>query len=134
MTLMELYQLRDLNREIEMLQRELERLKASPPGLSAAKITAMPSGGYGNALEQYAAKVADLEAMIAQRAAQCLQERVKLEGYIRSIPDSLTRQIFALRFVEGRSWYAIARCVGNNTESSVKMICYRYLAAEKEAE
>lgn len=127
MTLKELYQLRDLNREIDMLKRELAQLRASPPGLSAAKITAMPSGGYGNALEQYAAKVADLEAMIAQRAAQCLQERVKLEGYIRSIPDSLTRQIFTLRFVGGLSWTGVAVNIRGISADAARMICFRYL-------
>ena len=59
---------------------------------------------------------------------QCIYERNRLERYIADIPDSLTRQIFALRFINGMSWVQVAMHVGgNNTPGSVKMICYRYL-------
>jgi hypothetical protein len=128
MTLKELYQLRDLNREIDMLKRELAQLRASPPGLSGARLTGMPSGTVtGNAVEQYAVTVADLEAMITQRAARCLQERLKLQGYIRSIPDSLTRQIFTLRFVWGYSWTRVAMELRGISADAARMICFRYV-------
>jgi len=55
-------------------------------------------------------------------------ERNRLERYIASIDDSLLRQIFTYRFVNGLAWEQVAACVGGgNSAGSVKMACHRYL-------
>lgn len=129
MTLNELSQLYYLNREIERDQERLEELraKASVPG--AVNYDGMPKNpGFENRLERCVAEIVDLEAIIQAKITQCLHERNRLERYIAEIPDSLTRQIFQLRFIKGLTWLQIAYSVGgNNTEASVKMVCYRYL-------
>ena len=129
MTLKELSQLYYLNREIERDQERLEQLRARVSAPGSPNYDGMPkSPSFENRLERYIAEMVDLEAIIQAKITQCLHERNRLERYIAEIPDSLTRQIFQLRFINGLTWLQIAYSVGgNNTEASVKMVCYRYL-------
>lgn len=129
MTLRELSQLYWLDREIARDRERLAELRASLECVGAADYDGMPKGsGVSNRLEMCIAEIVDLEAIIQAKMTQCLHERNRLERYIAEIPDSLTRQIFTLRFVNGMSWVQVAHSVGGgNTEGSVKMICYRYL-------
>ena len=129
MTLKELSQLYYLNREIERDQERLEKLRARASAPGSPSYDGMPkSSGFGNRLENYIAEIIDLEAIIQAKITQCLHERNRLERYIAEIPDSLTRQIFQLRFINGLTWVQIAFSVGGgNTEGSVKMTCYRYI-------
>ena len=130
MTLKELSQLYWLNREIEADQRrldELERMIGSP---SSPQLTGMPHAPNNNEskVERLVAEIVDLRAIIAARQIQCIHERARLERWISEIPDSLTRQIFHLRFSECLSWAAVAQRIGGgNAEASVKKRCYRYL-------
>ncbi len=134
MTVKELSQLYWLGREIEADQKrldELEQLAASPSG---AKLSGMPRAPFsgGSAVERLAAEIVDLQAIIAARQIQCIHERARLERWIREVPDSLTRQIFHLRFVDGLTWAQVAAQIGGgNTDAGVKMICYRYLKREE---
>lgn len=134
MTLKELSQLYYLNREIERDQERLEKLRASASAPGAPNYDDMPkSPSFENRLERYIAEIVDLEAIIQAKITQCLHERNRLERYIAEIPDSLTRQIFQLRFINGLTWVQIAFSVGgNNTEASVKMVCYRYLKKDND--
>ena len=129
MTLKELSQLYYLNREIEADKARLEELKAELSSPSGSKITGMPKGSSGeNKLERYIAEIVDLEAIISAKITQCLHERNRLERYIADIPDSLTRQIFTLRFINGLSWDACAAHLGwANTWKNLSNICYRYI-------
>ncbi len=128
MTLKELSQLYYLNREIEMDQQRLEELRAKASAPGSPNYDGMPkSPVYENRLERYIAEIVDLEAIISAKITQCVHERNRLERYIADIPDSLTRQIFTLRFINGLTWLQVAYSIGNNTEQSVKMICYRYI-------
>lgn len=99
----------------------------------AQKLDGMPhTAGYGGTLARCVAEIIDLNAIIAAKQQQCIHERNRLERYIADIPDSLTRQIFTLRFINGLTWYQVAMYIGGgNTEASVKMTCYRYLDMEK---
>ena len=128
MTLKELSQLYYLNREIEMDKRRLIELEARAlPG--AQVLTGMPHGsGVCDIVGTCAAEIADLRGIIEAKHQQCLYERSRLERYISGIEDSLLRQIFTYRFVNGLPWEQVAACVGGgNTAGSVRMACYRYL-------
>lgn len=133
MTLKELSQLYYLNREIEMDKERLDALRARASAPVSPNYDGMPkSPSFENRLERYIAEIVDLEAIIQAKITQCLHERNRLERYIAEIPDSLTRQIFQLRFINGLSWLQVAYSIGgNNTEQSVKMICYRYIKNSK---
>lgn len=93
------------------------------------------SPSFENRLERYIAEIVDLEAIIRAKITQCLHERARLERYIAEIPDSLTRQIFQLRFINGLTWVQIAFSVGGgNTEEGVRKRVYRYLEQENKGE
>lgn len=128
MTLKELSQLYYLNREIEMDKRRLQELEVKAlPGSQV--LTGMPhTPGVKDKVGEYAAEIADLRGIIEAKHQQCLYERSCLERYISSIDDSLTRQIFTHRFINGLPWEQVAACIGGgNNAGNVKMVCYRYL-------
>ena len=134
MTLKELSQLYYLTREVEADQRRLDELEQLASAPSGAQLTGMPRAPQTESkVERLAAEIVDLQAIIAARQIQCIHERARLERWISGIPDSLTRQIFHYRFVDGMTWGQVADSIGGNTEGSVKMICYRYLRADGEA-
>ena len=128
MTKKELSQLFYLNREIEQDKQRLQELRARAMQVTQT-ISGMPGGsGDQQKVERYIAEIVDLEAIIQAKITQCLHERNRLERYIAEIPDSLTRQIFTLRFINGLSWVQIAFSVGGgNTEEGVRKKVYRYL-------
>ena len=137
MTLKELSQLYYLNREIEQDQRRLYELKAKSRSISATEITGMPRGGTiaGSSIDRHIAEIVDLEAIISAKITQCLHERSRLERYIAEIPDSLTRMVLTLRFINGLTWLQVAmHSGGGNTEDGVKKICYRHIDRENEKE
>lgn len=136
MTLKELSQLYYLNREIERDQERLEKLRARASAPGAPNYDGMPkSPSFENRLERYIAEIVDLEAIIQAKITQCLHERARLERYIAEISDSLTRQIFQLRFINGLTWVQIAFSVGGgNTEEGVRKRVYRYLEQENKGE
>ena len=129
MTLKELSQLYYLNREIEMDKERLEALRARASAPGSPNYDGMPkSPSYENRIERYIAEIVDLEAIISLKIQQCLHERNRLERYIADIPDSLTRQIFTLRFINGFTWDACAAHIGGmNTGKNLSNICYRYI-------
>lgn len=157
MTLKELSQLYYLNREIELGKErlanldaeikedeeqlaDLESIASSP---SSSNYDGMPkSPSQGNKIENDVERIWVLEEIIKRKKALrcdiemtiqasqilCLTERSKLERYITGLPDSLLRLIFTYRFIKGLTWPQVAFKVGgNNTEASVKMMCYRYI-------
>lgn len=53
----------------------------------------------------------------------------RCEGYIQSIDDPVTREVFTLRYVRHMSWRSVAMALGGgNTEDSVRKIAERRLA------
>lgn len=128
MTLNELSQLFYLNREIEVKQSRIELLKENATN-TAVKYSDMPHGsGSSDKIGDNATEIAYLESVIELKKKECVLEEIRLTRYINTIPDSLTRLIFSLRFINGLPWEQVAASIGgNNTDESVKKICYRYL-------
>ena len=129
MTTKELSQLYYLNREIEDCRKKLEELEEQR-GVCAMQLDGMPhgQGPKKSRVEQLAAEIVDLKAIIHAKQIECIHERNRLNRFITDIPDSLTRQIFEYRFSDCLSWDGVAdRCGGENSGESVRMRCYRYL-------
>ena len=91
------------------------------------------TSGNGYALENAVAELADIQAIITAKQQEVIHERNRLERYISGIDDSLTREIFALRFINGLTWDQTAASIGGgNTSMSVRQRVYRYLKREKQ--
>ena len=129
MTLKELSQLYYLDREIELDRERLAELRADLLCPRSPDYDGMPRNpNPENALERCVAEIVYLEDVIRAKIEQRIYERARLERYISDIPDSLTRQIFTLRFVEGLTWEDVAaKAGGNNTAKNCSNICYRYI-------
>lgn len=129
MTTKELSQLYYLNLEIKNLKKELEDLEAKR-GVSAIVIDDMPhgKGPARSMVEQLAAEIVDLKAILHAKQIECIHERNRLERYIAGIKDSKTRQIFEYRFAYCMSWDEVAQRMGDVMEGeSARKRCYRYL-------
>lgn len=63
------------------------------------------------------------------------QQKKRIEKYIYSIPDSVTRRIFSYRYLDGKvrhSWQWIAfKIGGGNSADSVRKRVHRYIANNK---
>lgn len=129
MTLKELSQLYYLDKEIELDRERLAELRANLLCPRSPNYDGMPRNpNPENALERCVAEIVDLEDVIQAKIEQRIYERARLERYISDIPDSLTRQIFTLRFIEGLTWEDVAaKAGGNNTAKNCSNICYRYI-------
>lgn len=164
MTVRELSQLYNLNREIEMDQKRLDALDAEiqrdeerlaelemqAVSVSSPAYDGMPKNpSTGSRIESAVAAVIDLRDAIKRRKALrnecavtiqakqilCLTERNRLERYIADLPDSLLRMIFTYRFINGLNWRQVSESVGmHTTEESVKKLCYRHLNAENKGQ
>ena len=127
MTLQELSQLYYLNREIEHEKKRLKELEAAATD-TAAKITGLPHVGGIADKTAIAAQIAECRVILEARIAQSTVEYNRLMRYINDIPDSLTRQIFTLRFVNGLNWNQVALHIGGgNTVAGLRKRVYRYL-------
>lgn len=141
MTIDKLSQLQHLNGEIRMLRSQLRKLREDrckhtvvdavqassycvPYQLHTEVIAGIGPSAQAQALSEAIAK---RKAQLAETLLCRERELLELEGYIAGIEDSLTRQIFLLRYVEGLSWQQVAARV-NGSEASVKMAVKRYLA------
>ena len=134
MTLKELKQLYWLKLEIEGYEKKLKELERDAQSISAARLTGMPKGTVVDSkVERDVIKAADYYALIKAKKKIFEYERDRLERYIADIPDSLTRQIFTLRFVNGLSWVQLAFSIGGNcTADSARMTCNRYIQKTNE--
>lgn len=133
MTLAELSQLYWLTKE---LKRDEERLKGLRTGsaLSAQSLTGMPhSTGVSNPTAKQGEALADLERLLEAKHRRIYEELARLQEYLDTVDDSLTRLIMDYRFVEFLTWDQVAVKVGGgNSASSVKMRVYRYLRASEQ--
>lgn len=126
MTLKELSGLYYIDNQIKSIESEIASLRESAERITSF-ISDMPKGsGSADKLSATLALIADRETELAELAAEKAEQAVKIGRYINSIDDSLTQTIFRLRFISLLSWQEVASKT-NNTEYSVKHICYRYL-------
>ena len=124
----ELKQIYYINKEIQMWQRELEKIRSQ--GLvKSPTISDMPKGGQKFDISEYVSAIADYEAVIRGLLAKVQIQRKKIIEYIEGVDDSLMKQIIFYRCVSCMTWQEVADAVGgNNTENSVKKAYSRFLA------
>ncbi len=124
MNLHDLSQLYYLNSEINIDKERLKDLKNIILNEKDKKLSCS---------NDIKAEIDKLENDISKKLLQCICERRRLEKYISQIPDSLTRQIFTLRFIEGYSWRQVTQKIGwKNSEDNVRQICRRYIKQHRD--
>lgn len=122
-----LSQLRYLKGEIDDLSQRIAELELMAQG-GAGRVTGMPRGGRrADRVAECAVKIADLRHKMDERRLDCMEELARLYEFIDDIPDSLTRQIFMLRYIDGLSWQQIAFRVGEGDEQYPRRVHNRYL-------
>ena len=130
MTVKDLSQLFYLNREIEMLKNKLADMEDSVAA-SSPSLSGMPrSNNNSSKVEREALEIVEIRNILDNRLKRAETEKLRLEQYINKIPDTVTRQVFTYRFVNGFPWEQVADCVGAKDCESVKKRCYRYIKQE----
>ena len=108
MTEKELSGLYWLNMETKKLQEELDELEYS---ISVKSVVLSHSPKAKNkrrfGVEDLAAEIADLKAIIQLNLQKIQIERARLERYIGGIEDAEMRLIFRFRHINGMSWREI---------------------------
>lgn len=157
MTVKELSKLYWLNREVELNKRQLADLEAeiqrdkdmllsmrrSLDGMASPKLDGMPHGSdvsspventveqimkLEDALRRKHDAMVNLKALISTRQTLIVLERDRLERYISAIDDSIMRQIFTFRFIDGLPWIQVAANMGEGyTLEAVRKAVYRYI-------
>ena len=132
MTKKELSQLYWLNREIEQEKRRLEELEAAATS-STAKITGLPHvSGAHDKIGDMAILIAEQRDLVELKIRQSVIEYNRLNRYINTVEDSITRQVMSLRFVDGLPWAQVAYSIGgDNTADGCRMMVDRYLRAHE---
>ena len=130
MTVKELSQLYQLNREIDREKERIRQLRDAATN-SAAKISGLPHASCLSDKTAIAASIADSEAIIEAKVKLCVVEYNRLCRYVAGIDDSLIRQIISFRFIDGMTWRSVAHSVGGgNTEDSVRQAFHRFIKGE----
>lgn len=127
MTIEELNQLKNLRKEIEEQERRKRNLRKEAVALSGTSESTSKSY-TGDKLGKIVTEIAALEEQINKELTEYWRKYVELEMYIANIPDSLTRRIFRMRFIDGKTWEAIAwKCGGKNTADGIRKRCERFV-------
>ncbi len=123
----ELEQIFYLNREIQMWENELDRLRTQSL-IQSPQPSAIHGSGVADKVAALAQKRVDLEQLILQQQSRLQQLKNNAVTYISTIPDSLTRQIVYYRCVLLFSWRRVAYEVGgDNSEENVRQIYSRFM-------
>lgn len=112
MTKKELSQLYYLKKEIKEQQKRIKELETAATSCSS-KIDGLPSGtGISDKIGNYTAQIADLKSLLDLNLKKCFYELNRLNRYIQSIEDSQIQMILTLRYVNGLTWWQIAKSLG----------------------
>lgn len=134
MTMEELKQLRALHREIEQLDKSIQRLEEREVPVVSGKVRGsshdFPYTEIRTTVLMYEPKTNDaiqeLLKMKRERREKAEKKVVEIEDFISYIPDSETRQIFELYFQEGMRQQDIAKRM-NMEQSTISKRISSYL-------
>lgn len=129
MTIEELSQLYNINREIKNEEQRLKVLRDRYYSSAGPSLSGMPHGdNFESPVERLAVEIADIEEIIKNKLVRLAIEQKKIEKYIVGVSDSFMRQILTARFIDFMTWGQVARKVGgSNTADSVRMAVKRFL-------
>lgn len=128
MTLQELSQYYKMQEQLRQYKEILVSLESRAcPGAQA--ITGMPhSPGVQDRVGNLAIEIAEIKDQIALLQEKAAAEEERITSFIEAIENTYIRMIFRFRFLHGLTWKEVASVIGGqNSASSVKNTCYRYL-------
>ena len=126
----------DLQKEIKELEQRIEHLRNKQPRVVSDTVkgsskhypyierTFVITGFEQDNREQ---KLERLNNILYKRKAKCGEMALEIEEFINNIPDSRTRRVFTLRYIDRLNWLPIARKTGGYDESYARKIHDRYL-------
>ena len=128
MTKEELSKLGSIQKEIELIKRELNSIteeyvtdKVTGSMVEHPYIfTSFKICGYDSS------KVKRLERKLKRKLDELMDERARIEEYIESIDNATTRVILRLRHINGLKWHQIGRELGYSTQH-IKRMYYRHI-------
>ena len=134
MTMDDLKQLKALHREIEQLDKSIQRLEAREVPVVSGKVRGsshdFPYIEVRTPVLMYEPKTNDtiqkLLKMKRERREKAEKKVIEIEAYIAAIPDSETRQIFEMYFQEGMRQQDIAKEMSMD-QSRISRKIYDYL-------
>lgn len=135
MTLDELKELKFLRKEIQQLDKAIEKLKKKEVPVVVGKVRGssrnFPYTEVRTSVLMYEPETNDkLNRLIRLKLGQCdkmVSKAIEIEEFIQSIPDSETRQIFEMYFQEGMKQRDIAKKM-NVERSTVSKKISTYLS------
>ncbi len=74
------------------------------------------------------AELGAYRARVEENMARCCALVERLQAFINQIPDSETRRIFTLHYINGYTWQRVAYAIGGYDESHPRKKHDRYLA------
>lgn len=118
MTKEELSRLRNMQKELDIIRREID---ATTEEYVADKVTGSTTyhpyifrsfriEGYDS--DGYNGKLMRLERRLKRKLEEIMDERERLEEYIESVNDDITRMILRLRYINGLGWNQIGNELG----------------------
>lgn len=119
MTRDELKQIYFINKEIEMWERELEKVRAQSE-VQTKKLSGMPfanTNDISDPTSDIAIKLIDIEMIILGKKKELEYKRYEIMKFINNIEDSYMRLIVKYRCVDCLKWEQVADLVGTNAES-----------------
>lgn len=131
-----LSQYQDLVQEIKDLENRIKRLEERTVKIERDTVKGssrhFPYTERKFVIEGYSIKdlnrLSELKNLLLKRKLKCEEMKLEIEKFISEIPDSLTRQIFQLRYIDGLTWQRIAFKIGKYEESYPrKLIHDKYL-------
>lgn len=131
-----LKQYNDLQKEIKELEQRIERVKNKKIQVVSDTVKGSPYFPYNERVIKVTGIEADrkeqqidkLNNILYKRRAKCKELAFQIEEFINTIPDSRTRRVFSLRYIDGLSWLQIARRIERYDESYPRKVIHdKYL-------
>lgn len=119
MTPEELRNIRVLIGRIEILDEQIEQLRASVQRTSP-KLDGMPRGGADrDIMAEYVAKLEDLQDAYIEASGKCMEELISLSDEINARCTIKQAKVIMLRYKEGLTWEEVAEQMGASEVRSV---------------
>lgn len=113
---MDAYRIWKVKRKLKRYQQRLAEMKYEAYTPASADLSGMPKGSGGLAdggrTTKMVVEISELEEIVLDRQLELIQARKEMELFVETIPNALTRCIFAWRCIDVKSWKEIYRDLG----------------------